>query len=112
MHSFLGFPSTSATAKAEVKVSPAPVVSITSVAGIIGCLIGSSPSTNKADPCDPSLTNTSFTPCTRKRLRDVLIFLKQSRVLQVNIIPVKTYDRDRMIKAKEKGVHLWSHEEN
>jgi len=70
---------------------------------IIGCLIGCSPSANKADPCDPSLTNTSFTPCTRKRLRDVLIFLKQSRVLQVNIIPVKTYDRDRMIKAKEKG---------
>jgi len=67
MHSFLGFPSTRATAKAEVKVSPAPVVSITSVAGIIGCLIGFSHPTNKADPCDPSLTSTSFTPCTRKR---------------------------------------------
>uniref|UniRef100_A0A0A9CYH6 Uncharacterized protein n=1 Tax=Arundo donax TaxID=35708 RepID=A0A0A9CYH6_ARUDO len=62
MHSILGFPSTRATAKAEVKVSPAPVVSITSVAGIIGCLIGSSPSTNKADPCDASLTSTSLTP--------------------------------------------------
>jgi hypothetical protein len=67
MHSSLGFPSTRVTAKAEVKVSPAPVVSITSVAGIIGCLIGFSPSTNRADPCDPSLTNTSLTPCTSEQ---------------------------------------------
>jgi hypothetical protein len=108
MHSSLGFPSTRATANAEVKVSPAPVVSITSVAGIIGCLIGSSPSTNKADPCDPSLTSTSLTPCTRKRLRDVLIFLKHSRVLQVDIIPVKTYDHDGMLKEKKKGAPMES----
>jgi hypothetical protein len=44
MHSSLAFPSTRATAKAEVKVSPAPVVSITSVAGIIGCLNPRKPS--------------------------------------------------------------------
>ena len=61
-HSFLDLPSTRATANAAVKVSPAPVVSRTFVADMIGCLIGSSPSTNKADPLAPSFTRTCLTP--------------------------------------------------
>lgn len=61
-HSFLDFPSTRATAKDAVKVSPAPVVSRTFSAVMIGCLIGSSPSTNKADPLAPSFTRICLTP--------------------------------------------------
>lgn len=61
-HSFLDLPSTKATANAAVKVSPAPVVSRTFAADMIGCLIGSSPFTNKADPFSPSFTRTSLTP--------------------------------------------------
>lgn len=42
-HSVLDLPSTRATAKAAVNVSPAPVVSTTLLAVMIGCLIGSCP---------------------------------------------------------------------
>ena len=62
MHSSFVLPSTSATAKAAVKVSPAPVVSRTLAAEIMGCLIGFSPSMNKADPLAPSFTRTCLTP--------------------------------------------------
>jgi len=62
MHSSFVLPSTSATAKAAVKVSPAPVVSRTLAAEIMVCLIGFSPSMNKADPLAPSFTRTCFTP--------------------------------------------------
>lgn len=61
-HSFLDLPSTRATAKAAVKVSPAPVVSMTFAADMAGCLIGSSPSTKRADPLAPSFTRTCLTP--------------------------------------------------
>lgn len=61
-HSFWVFPSTRATAKAAVNVSPAPVVSRTFGADITGCLIGSSPLVNKADPLVPSLTRTWSAP--------------------------------------------------
>lgn len=61
-HSVLDFPSTRATAKAAVKVSPAPVVSRTLGADIMGCFIGSSPSMNRAEPLAPSFTRTLLTP--------------------------------------------------
>lgn len=61
-HSVLDFPSTRATAKAAVKVSPAPVVSRTLGADILGCFIGSSPSMNRAEPLAPSFTRTLLTP--------------------------------------------------
>jgi len=61
--SFFDLPSAKATANAAVKVSPAPVVSRTFGADMIGCLMGSFPSSNKADPLSPSFNKTRFTPC-------------------------------------------------
>lgn len=61
-HSVLDFPSTRATAKAAVNVSPAPVVSMTVSAGMMDCLVGFSPSMKSADPLPPSFTRTCFTP--------------------------------------------------
>lgn len=61
-HSLLDLPSKRVTAKEAVNVSPAPVVSSTFAAEMTDCLIGSSPSTNRADPLDPSFTRTCLTP--------------------------------------------------
>ena len=65
--SFFDLPSTRATANAAVKVSPAPVVSRTFGAKMMGCLMGSFPSSNKADPLSPSFTKTCFTPCNEEQ---------------------------------------------
>lgn len=100
-HSSFDFPSTSATAKDAVKVSPAPVVSSTSAADMMDCLIGFSPWVKKADPLSPSFTRTCLTPWNwafskvkrdGKNTRDLIMIFDEQQPSQ-QILDFTSYQR-------------------